>query len=91
MGTDFTERCHAFFNLVVDYLLCSLHVRPVGLLLCKGYLLELQYFRKFHSQSSMKTRRLNTYQSNLISRSAGVTNRSIAVTFLWSLFIPVSY
>jgi len=41
------------------------------ILLCEGYLLESQYFRKFHSQPRVKTRHLNTNHSSLISRSTG--------------------
>jgi len=36
---------------------------------CEGYLVESQYFRKFHSQSLEKTRNMNTDQSSLTSRS----------------------
>ena len=35
LGIDCTERCYALFNQVVKPLLCSLHERPVGLLLCR--------------------------------------------------------
>jgi len=35
-------------------------------------LVSSQYFRKFHSQSRVKTRHLNTDQSSLITRSTGV-------------------
>ena len=59
MGIDFTVRYHALFSLVVESLLCSLHVCPVGLLLCKSYPIESQYFQKFHFQSAVKTRHLN--------------------------------
>jgi len=60
MTIDFTERWHASFSRVVESLLCSLHERPVGLLLCQGYLIQSQYFRKFHSHSPVKTRHPNT-------------------------------
>jgi len=63
MGIDFTERCHVLSTRVME----SLHERSA--LLCEGYLPEPQYFRKFHSQSRVKTRHLNTDQRNLSSRS----------------------
>jgi len=59
-----------FYSLKRWNLCCALHWCPV--LLCKGYLVEPQYFRKFYSQSLVKTRHLNTNQSGLVSRSAGV-------------------
>jgi len=60
--------------------------RPT-VLLCKGYLLEFQYFRKIQSQSPVKIRRLNTYHIWPISRSAGLSNRSSG---LFAIFVYTS-
>lgn len=87
MGINFTERCSALFNRVVKSLLWSLHGHPVGLLMCKDYLLECWYFRKFHAQSPLKTRHMNIYQRSFISWSAGLTNRCTVVVFLWYLLV----
>jgi len=40
----FIERCYALLDLVMESLICSLNECPLGLLLCKIYLLEAQYF-----------------------------------------------
>jgi len=59
-----------YFTQVTESLLWSLHECPV--LLCEGYLVELQYFRKFHSQSRVINKHMNTDQSSLTSQSARV-------------------
>ena len=83
MGLDFTERCHVLFNRVVASLLCSLH--ECLLLLCKNYLPESQYFRKFQAPE---------HSSDLSDRrSASLTNRSTGVACIWDiclLLVPIS-
>jgi len=85
MEIDFTERCHALFNLVMESVLCFLHERPVGLYYFAKVICYIRaVFSKvtFSISGENQTPELNVYQSGHISQSAGVNKQSTGVAYL---------